>query len=682
MSNAGCETSKGVSGFRVQVPDSSFKLTPETRNLKTLVIIDKLSVIYRDGDHSLLALDQVSLDLEAGRITALVGESGSGKTTLGKSLMGLLPENAELEGHVRLDGEEIIGREEADLNRIRWSRIAMLFQNGRANLNPVHRIVDQVAEPLVRHGRMKRREAERRAAEALRHMGLPLASEERFPHELSGGEVQRALLAMALVLDPQVVVLDEPTSALDSVTKAFVAKVILDLRTRGKAVLLITHDLDLARRLADDLHVLYLGQVMETMPASDLFSNPCHPYTLALGKSYPALDATRDLGGIRGDGFYRVMHAHAHKERPAGEHFHISSPVSSHDTGHVIQTGCLFEPRCTQGIDACRKGAVPLSEAGGHRVRCARGGIVTVLRLEGVSKRYDNVAALRPTNLALRAGELFCLVGETGSGKTTLAMISAGVLRQDEGSRSFEGRDMDRWIGEGYGSMARRIGVIYQNPADAVSRRLSVLDIVAEPLRIQGEGREKAEVRERVKRVLANVHLSTEAEFLNRYPHELNMGAVQRVCMARALILGPAFLVADEPTSSLDPSVQAKVLKMLLEVQVEKGLTMLFVTHDIGLARKIGDRIGVMLAGKMVEAGAAARVLSHPAHPYTRRLIACAQGQEEPSAVGPGPAAGGACPYASRCEGCEERCRNDSPPPVELDGGGHLVWCHFPGSRH
>ena len=316
-----------------------------------------------------------------------------------------------------------------------------------------------------------------------------------------------------------------------------------------------------------------------------------------------------------------------------------------------------------------------------HQVRCLRGGIVTLLELQGVGKRYDRAAALHPTNLELKAGEVFCLVGETGSGKTTLAMVAAGVLKPDEGRRLFEDRNMDRWIEEGYPTLARRIGVIYQNPADAVSHRLSVFDIVAEPLRIQGEVKDKSEIDKRVKRVLADVHLSTETEFLKRYPHELNMGAVQRVCMARALILEPSFLVADEPTSSLDPSVQAKVLKMLLEIQVEKGLTMLFVTHDIGLARKIGDRIGVLLAGRMVELGPAARVLARPAHPYTRRLIACAQGVGEPSAVGAGPSDDAACPYAPRCDRLNDRCLAEVPLPVCVDRGQHFAWCHFPFTR-
>ena len=642
------------------------------------VTIDELSVTYRTSDHALLALDQVSLHLLPGRITALVGESGSGKTTLGKSLMGLLPDYAEVKGSVRLDGQEIVGASEASLNKIRWSRIAMLFQNGAANLNPVHRIIDQVAEPLIQHGGAGKREAELKAQENLERMGIRASQARRFPHELSGGEIQRALLAMALIMDPEVLILDEPTAALDAMTKSFVSRIILGARDQGKAVLLITHDLDLARNMADDLVMLYLGQVMETLPAKDLLLNPLHPYTLALGRSYPSLEIHRDLGGIRGDAFYRVIHRHTEKNGALRPHSHVIGAGSSHANGHLPPKGCLFQPRCTQAVPECAEKAVALLEAGTHQVRCLRGGIATQLELEQVSKRYGDIAALGPTSLTLRAGEIFCLVGETGSGKTTLAMIAAGVLQPDQGRRVFEGRDMDQWIKEEYRSLARKIGVIYQNPAEAVSHRFSVFDIVAEPLKIQKQSRDKEEIRKRVLRALADVHLSTEPDFLGRYPHELNMGALQRVCIARALVSEPAMVVADEPTSSLDPSVQAKVLKMMLDLQIEKGLTMLFITHDLGVARKIGDRIGVMLAGRLVEAGPTVQVMGRPAHPYTRLLIASARGEIAAASAGRWRFQYKACPFAARCDRVQERCTVVFPEQVRLEEGRHLVWCHFP----
>jgi len=642
------------------------------------ITIDKLSVTYKVNDHALLALDQVSLRLLPGRISALVGESGSGKTTLGKSLMGLLPDYAEVEGSVRLDGQEMVGASEAGFNKIRWSQVAMLFQNGPANLNPVHRIIDQVAEPLIQQGLAGKAEARAEAEKALERMKIQPAQARRFPHELSGGEIQRALLAMTLIMDPGVLILDEPTAALDAMTKAFVRGIILKARDQGKAILLITHDLDLAGNLADDAVMLYLGQVMETLPAKDLLLNPLHPYTLALGRSYPSLGIHRDLGGIRGDAFYRITHRHSEKNGAVRPHSHAIGRGALHENGHLHPKGCLFEPRCTQSIAECSEKAVDLQDAGTHRVRCIRGGIATELELQGVSKRYGEITALGTTDVALRAGEIFCLVGETGSGKTTLAMIAAGALRPDQGSRIFEGRDMDRWIKEDFLSLARKIGTIYQNPAEAVSHRFSVFDIVAEPLKIQKQCLDKGEIRTRVLRALADVRLSTETAFLGRYPHELNMGALQRLCIARALVSEPSMVVADEPTSSLDPSVQAKVLKMILDLQIEKGLTMLFITHDLGVALKIGDRIGVMLGGRLVEVGPAAEVMERPGHPYTALLIASARGEIGATSSGPGGSDTRGCPFAPRCDRLEERCSVVFPEQVSLKEGRHLVWCHFP----
>ena len=642
------------------------------------ITINELSVTYRVNDHMLLALDQVGLKLLPGRITAVVGESGSGKTTLGKTLMGLLPEYAKVEGSVKLNDLEILGASESGLNGIRWSRVAMLFQNGAANLNPVHRIIDQVAEPLIHHNVAKKAESMARAQKALERMGLNPSLGRRFPHELSGGEIQRSLLAMALIMDPDVLILDEPTAALDAMTKAFVSRIILGARDNGKSILLITHDLDLAKTIADDLIVLYLGQVMETLPAKDLFHKPLHPYTLALGRSFPSMETHRDLGGIRGDAFFRVLHNHPKSNGKALLHSHVVGASQYHETTHPPPKGCLFQPRCTQAVADCTEKDVFLMEVENHQVRCLRGGIATEFHLEKVAKKYGNVTALAPTDLSLRAGEIFCLVGETGSGKTTLGMIAAGCLKPDQGRRVFEERDMDRWIKEDYLSLAGKIGVVHQHPAQAVSHRFSVFDIVEEPLRIKKQGLNKEEIQKRVIGALKDVHLSTEPEFINRYPHELNMGALQRVCIARALVSKPSMLVADEPTSSLDPSVQAKVLKMLLNLQIEKGLTMLFITHDLGLARKIGDRVGVMLKGRLMEAGPTAKVMGQPGHPYTRLLIAGARGEIETTSFERESSQSQGCPFTSRCDRSQKCCFLSFPEPICRDNGGHIVWCHFP----
>ena len=417
---------------------------------------------------------------------------------------------------------------------------------------------------------------------------------------------------------------------------------------------------------------------MEKMAGADLLTHPLHPYTLALGRSYPTLETTRDLGGIRGDAFLRFFHSHSKKDFKAAIPDQENPSKWRHEEGSVPITGCLFQPRCTQAIEPCSRGTVPLEKVQGREVRCLRGGIVQILELHHVSKNYGKIAALHPTDLRIRAGEVFCLVGETGSGKTTLAMIAAGLFKPEQGHRFFEGRDMDEWTSSDYASLAKRIGVIYQNPAESVSHRLSVFDLVAEPLRIQGAIREEKEMRAHVLRALTDVRLSIGPEFLKRYPHELNMGAIQRICLARALVVNPTLLVADEPTSALDPSIQAKVLKLLLDLQIEKGLTMLFVTHNIGLARKIADRIGVMLAGHVLEVGPASMVFSHPLHPYTHLLIESAKGKGRTVEVETEGVKMAGCPFALRCDRAKEVCFRVDPQQITGDVNSHIVNCHFP----
>ncbi len=639
--------------------------------------IKNLSVIYQNGSHSIQALEEVSIDIGHGKCVALVGESGSGKTTLGKACMGLLPSNASWKGRVNINGQQLENLDESVLNEMRWDKIAMVFQNRAGNLNPVHCIVDQVAEPLIQRGFSSRKQANIKAGKILEQMGVYREYLYRYPHQLSGGQLQRVLLAMAMILDPEIIILDEPTSSLDALSKLFISEIIDQFKSKGKAVLLITHDLEIAAGLADTVHVLYLGRILETLPASDLLLKPLHPYTLALGRSYPTMTTARDLGGIKGDVFYRLVHQHGRHDQDKYRHTHIQVPDSSHKDGHAPPFGCLFQSRCTQAINRCQNENVPLEKIGDHMVRCLRSGIADILSLKGVSKSYGNVPALYPTDLILKCGELFCLIGETGSGKTTLAMILAGMLKQDSGEKTFEGRDMDQWAKQEYQSLARRIGVIYQNPAESISPRFSVFEAVAEPLKIHKKAMSRESIQNGVSRVLARVRLSADPSFLKRYPHELNMGAIQRVCMARALILEPALLVADEPTSSLDPSVQAKVLKLLLDLQIELGLSMFFITHNIGLARKIGDRIGVMLAGRLVEVGPADKILSGPRHPYTQLLINSARGlvkntfkpgSKEIKPVG--------CPFVSRCPRHKDLCREKSPEMVDLDYC--RVRCHFP----
>ena len=641
------------------------------------LMINDFSVVYRDGDHSIQAVEETTLTIKGGECLALVGESGSGKTTLGKACLGMLPENAETEGRIFLNDREIDFANETALNQMRWQNIAMVFQNGAESLNPVYRIIDQVAEPVMVNGGENRKAALKRASVALFDMGLPEACHTRYPYQLSGGQVQRSLLAMAMILDPDILIMDEPTSALDALTKSFVGQIIRDYKKRGKGIFLITHDLEFAVRHGDEMAVLYLGQVMETLPATEMLLNPLHPYTLALGRSYPTMGTARDLGGIRGDAFYRLVHQHGRRDEAQYHHSHIQIPESAHTDGHAPPTGCLFQGRCTQAIEPCRTGAMKLERMENHQVRCLRHGIVNKISFKGVGKCYDSTVALNPTDLVLKAGELLSLVGETGSGKTTLAMIAAGVIQQDNGSRTFEDRDMEEWLKKDARVLSGRIGVVYQNPAQSISHRFTVYDAVAEPLKIHGVGKDKDEKLKMVKSILADVHLSTDDAFLQRYPHELNMGALQRICIARALVLSPSLLIADEPTSALDPSVQAKVLKLLLDLQTDRGLTMLFVSHDMALARKISDRMGIMLSGDLVELGQASLILSRPAHPYTKMLLESAAGEwREGWQIKSQDVKLAGCPFFSRCSNRQNLCEKRPPSIREIEH--RQVSCHFP----
>lgn len=635
--------------------------------------IKELGVSFRTGEHMVRAVDGVELHIPRGRCVALVGESGSGKTTLGLSCMGLLPPSAEVEGEIELDGARLDYTDQELARKTRWGRISMVFQSGAASLNPVKPVLDQVAEPLAVNLGMAWPEARHRAAQAMELMGLGPELHRRFPHELSGGQAQRVLLSMATVLDPPVMILDEPTANLDVVTKAFVGEVLRGAKEKGKALLLIGHDLDFMVRWADEVAVIYLGQVMECLPAASLLAAPRHPYTWALVRAYPSMARTRDLGGIRGDPHQRVVHRHGRPDSPL--HAHGTGKEAEVEAVHAPEEGCLFRPRCTQAIEECKTAKVEFTVKGSHWVRCLRGGVVDLVRLNGVCKRYGKTWALRPSDLSIRAGETLCLVGETGSGKTTLAMIAAGVLRQDRGSRVLDQVDMDEILGGDRMALAREVGIVYQDPAGSVSHRLTVGDIIAEPLRIHKLVSSPEDLRAKVRELLASVHLPTNEDFARRYPHELSQGTTQRICLARALALSPRILVADEPTSALDPGAQAKVMRLLMELQIERGLTLLFVTHDIGLARKIGDRLAVMLAGSIVELGPAPRLLAHPFHPYTELLINAAKGHAQDVQLSQDNVSPEACAFSPRCGWVDRRCLSESPPNLHLEDGDRAVRC-------
>jgi peptide/nickel transport system ATP-binding protein len=527
-------------------------------------------------------LKGIDLEVRDGECLAIVGESGAGKTTLGLSIMQLL--EGRVQGEIFLDGLDLLSLPEKSMEEIRWDRVSMVFQNANNVLNPVHTVIEQVMEPMIEHHLSHRSEAKERASQLLTRAGLPRDRFSAYPHQLSGGEQQRVLIAMALANDPELVILDEPVSSLDAASRAEIIGLLKSIG-RDRTFIVISHDISSAAKLADNIATMYGGRIMELGPVSEVLSRPRHPYTRALLRSYPNMTTVKDLQGIKG---------------------RMTRPV----------TGCPFHPRCTQAIEVCAQETPSLAPTQGRYLACHRGGIITLLAARNLSKSFGPLKAVDSVNLSIEGGETLALVGQSGSGKTTLAKTLMGLWESDDGEVYLEGTKVDNRGKDFY----RKVQMIFQNPGESLSHRLSVLELVREPLDIQGIGT-KEEREHKVMRVLEEVELPNKGEFLERYPHHLSGGELQRVSIARALVLDPKVLIADEPTSFLDSSLQAKVLKLLLNLQEQRGLSMLFITHDIALARKISDRMAIMLQGRIIEEGASNEVVTDPAHPYTESLV-------------------------------------------------------------
>ncbi len=530
-------------------------------------------------------LKKVNLEVAAGEKLAIVGESGAGKTTLAMTVMGLV--KGRVTGEVIFEGENLLSCPEPVMEGIRGKKIAMVFQNVESALHPLYRICDQVAESIKLHGGLGRTGAVRLAKELLLSLGFDRQQVFSYPHQLSGGEKQKALLAVALANDPPFIILDEPTASLDAVAKRELIS-FLQKHLRRKTVLLITHDLDVAGTLAEKTAVLYGGRIVEYGPADEVLRDPRHPYTRGLIRSYPGMERTKDLQGIPGN--------------------------LSHDVD-----GCPFNPRCTQKIECCAYAEPPVVLTHGRLVACHRGGIVPVLAVQGLSKSYGKKTVLENINLVLYAGETYALVGRSGSGKSTLARLLLGLDRPDGGSITLDGQHVP-----GSRTYTSSVRAVFQNPHASLSHRLNVMEIVREPLDIAGCYRPE-ERKELVLWALEQVELHTCERFLHKYPHQLSGGEAQRVAIARALVTKPRLLVADEPTSALDCSVQAKIMRLLLDLQEKMGLTILFITHDIGLAKKVSDRLGLLWGGEIIEEGPTWEVIQNPRRLITAEIVGAAK---------------------------------------------------------
>lgn len=598
----------------------------------------------------------VSFELRRGETLALVGESGCGKSMVASALMRLLPEAAVVPaGEVRLHGRELLSLEENEMRALRGGAISLIFQEPATSFDPVLTVGEQIVEMILAHHRVSRGEARCRAVAWLGRAGVP-EPERRFgawPHELSGGLKQRAMIAMALAAEPEVVIADEPTTALDVSVQAQVLALLNDLRReRGLALLLITHDLALLPGVADRIALMYAGEIVETAPASDFLAAPAHPYARALLNALPRGRAdAHPLAAIEGS---------------------VPAVIGA-------LRGCAFAPRCPLAAEACRREAparrvrpdgrgvvrcrvMPGAARAASRPACERlkaealreggknekGASAPLLALSGLTVRTRPCGLVRTAlaaagrsresvilpdlSLTLKRGRTLALVGESGSGKTTAALALLGLLGdglEAAGSIVLEGLRTSVSAARS-SEFRRRVQVVFQDPFSSLDPRMTVGEILAEPLTaLRPELGREARGR-RIRELLAETGLPEDAA--ERLPHEFSGGQRQRIAIARALAPEPEVIVLDEPTSALDVSIQAQILNLLAGLQRARGLTYLLITHNFGVVEYLAHRVAVMSRGRIVEEGAAGAVLAAPAHECTRRLLASVPRLDVPEA--------------------------------------------------
>lgn len=648
------------------------------------------------------ALSGVDLHVNPGETLGIVGESGSGKTMTALSLMGLLPQGGKVSsGSIILDGQDLTQLPLKDKRKLRGTKVGMIFQDPLTSLNPTMKIGLQVCEPLRVHEKLSKREALARAVEILKRVGMPRPEVviNNYPHQLSGGMRQRVMIAMALVCKPRILIADEPTTALDVTTQMQILDLIDELRDEYKmGVILITHDLGVVAGHTDRVAVMYAGRIVETAPTKTLFTEPKHRYTSSLMAALPerALEAGTKLFSIPG------------------------APPSLTN----LPVGCRFAARCLWATDECRAGYPDLSGDDSHTFSCfhpvqegdespailqakldsgkAEDAVEgapqisheVLLDVKEASREYESagsgffkrnkgvVSAVDRVSITVKKGETYGLVGESGCGKSTVGRLIAGLEPPSGGAIELDGRDLATLKGRDAVRIHRDVQMMFQDSYAAMDPRMRIDQILAEPMSIQKTGNAR-QIAERIMEILEQVGLTEE--ILDRYPHEFSGGQLQRIGFARSLTLAPDLIVADEPVSALDVSVQAQVLNLMKDLQQELGLSYLFISHDLAVVQYMADRIGVMYLGRIVEEGPAHEVVKNPKHPYTKALIdsipvpdpefkhdesAIKLTGEPPSAVNPPEG----CRFRPRCPFAGEECKVQ---PMLTDET-HRVACHHP----
>ena len=671
-----------------------------------------LKVTFPGSAGDVRAVRGVDYELRPGEVLGIVGESGSGKSASALAVTGLLPRYAQVEGSVLLDGEELVGRDDEAMAKVRGKRIAVVFQDPLSALTPVYTIGDQISEAIRIHNDVSRDAARKRTVELLKLVGIPHAADRAnaFPHEFSGGMRQRVMIAMAIANDPDVIIADEPTTALDVTIQAQVLELLRKAReVTGAAIVMITHDLSVIAGFADRVAVMYAGKIVETGTVDEVFYSPRMPYTMGLLGAIPRADESGDRPLVPIEG----------------------SPPSLVD----LPPGCPFAPRCPLVFDTCREVEPALIAVGspGHRSAChlaekieAGGWSPTdvyplpdlpeapvaripreerevVLEARDLVRHYPllkgavfkrqvgAVQAVDGISFDVRDGETLGLVGESGCGKSTTLLQVLELAAPQAGRIVVLGRDTSELTPSERRRLRRDVNIVFQDPMASLDPRMPVSDILAEPMRTHGMG--GREIATRVRELLRLVGLNPE--HAARYPQQFSGGQRQRIGIARALALEPELLVLDEPVSALDVSIQAGVINLLEELRARLGLSYLFVAHDLAVVRHIADRIAVMYLGKIVEIGDVTLVYEQASHPYTQALLSAIPIPDPhkerarrrillegdlPSPANPP----SGCRFRTRCpkfaaldEERRKRCLEEEPPLYGLNGADHSAACHY-----
>ena len=668
-----------------------------------LLHVQDLHVQFDTSRGLVHAVDGITYTVNRGEVVAIVGESGCGKSVSSLAVMGLLakPAGKVTKGRVLFEGRNLLTLTAEEMREIRGRDIAMIFQEPMTSLNPVLSIGQQIMEPLFIHLKMTEGEARARALELLQLVGITDGERRlaQYPHQLSGGMRQRVMIAIGLACNPKLIIADEPTTALDVTIQAQILELMKDLSRRlNIALIIITHNLGVVARYADRVNVMYAAHIIEQGTADDIFLTPLHPYTIGLMRSVPRLDLPR---GVR-------------LETIEGLPPDLRSPPA----------GCRFAPRCPYRLDACTQTGVTLRTlAPGHSSACIRADEIAagtlvrevstaghaaiasttesaepILEIENLRKYFSvplsgsgilsskmaTVKAVDDVSFTIAPGETLGLVGESGCGKTTVGRTVLRLEDPTDGTIRFTGTDITHSTAREMREIRRGIQVIFQDPYSSLNPRMTVGQIIGEPLRVYGLVKSRKDEHARVAELLRQVGLFDY--MAERYPHQLSGGQRQRVGIARALALEPRFIVCDEPVSALDVSIQGQIMNLLEDLQTRLGLSYLFIAHDLAVVRHISDRVAVMYLGRVAEIADRDELYAHPRHPYTKALLDAAPipdprverarapralKGEIPSPLNP-PAG---CVFHTRCPIAGDECRHDVPQVRQI-GPRHVVACH------